>query len=277
MLPTRGSNHPLLQNKVMSGSSSSSSSSVAIDRPSKILKYLYLGSKVHAKSKSLLLELKVTHVLNCTPKRSVDPENGCPNYFEKERTFTYRRIPVFDNRGEDILGHMEAAFKFIEEGKHYGNVLVHCHKGISRSASFVLGYLMKKNEMTLDEALGHVQSCRPIVQPNESFMSQLKQYDSQLSLRRSQEVEAWDSHVQNSGSSAIHKGATTIGPCMPSRPEAKIESPHANAKDSANSEPSCTNVDGGNGDASKRNGAPPSHDTFDDDIPTSAPLKKAKL
>lgn len=71
---------------------------------------------------------------------------------------------------------MESAYLFIEEGRHYGNVLVHCHKGISRSASFVMGYLMKKNDLTWDEALSFLQMSRPIVQPNESFLQQLKQY-----------------------------------------------------------------------------------------------------
>ena len=84
-------------------------------------------------------------------------ESGCPNFYEKEKLFRYKRIPIFDNRGEDILSHMNEVFLFIEEGKHYGNVLVHCLKGVSRSVSFVIAYLMKYNEMTLDEALSYIQ------------------------------------------------------------------------------------------------------------------------
>ena len=72
---------------------------------------------------------------------------------------------------------METAINFIEQGKHYGSVLVHCHKGISRSASFIIGYLMKKNSFTFIEALSHVQTCRPIVQPNDSFTAQLINYE----------------------------------------------------------------------------------------------------
>lgn len=145
-------------------------------KPSQILSYLYLGGKADAKAKDVLQKLKIKYILNCTPQRSVDPENGCPNFYEKERLFVYKRIPIFDNQGEDILSHMETAFKFIEESKHYGNVLVHCHKGVSRSAAFVIGYLMKKNELTLEEALAHVQMIRPVVQPNSSFLSQLSKY-----------------------------------------------------------------------------------------------------
>ena len=73
---------------------------------------------------------------------SLDPEAGCPNFFEGRTPplFSYKRIPIFDNRGEDILQYMEGAISFIEQSKHYGSVLVHCNKGVSRSASFVIGY-----------------------------------------------------------------------------------------------------------------------------------------
>jgi hypothetical protein len=37
--------------------------------PSKILKYLFLGGKQHAKDRQSLRDLKITHILNCTPPR----------------------------------------------------------------------------------------------------------------------------------------------------------------------------------------------------------------
>ena len=51
------------------------------------------------------------------PFRSLDPEAGCPNFFESRTPppFTYKRIPIFDNRGEDILQYMEGAVSFIEQ------------------------------------------------------------------------------------------------------------------------------------------------------------------
>jgi len=143
---------------------------------SAVLGYLYIGGKSDAKDKAKLQKMGIKYILNCTPPRTLDRENGCPNFYEKEKSFVYKRISIFDNKGEDILSHLETAYNFIEEGKHYGKVLVHCHKGVSRSASFVIGYLMKKNEFTFDEALAHVQSCRPVVQPNTSFLQQLRTY-----------------------------------------------------------------------------------------------------
>jgi hypothetical protein len=128
-----------------------------MSKPTQVLPFLFLGGKTEAKSKDVLQKLKIKYILNCTPSRNMDPEAGCPCFFEKEQLFKYLRIPIFDNRGEDILGHMESALRFIEEGKHYGGVLVHCLRGVSRSASFVIGYLMKYNEMTVPEALSYLQ------------------------------------------------------------------------------------------------------------------------
>lgn len=46
---------------------------------------------------------------------SMDPSNGVPNFFEKDRSMTYKRVAVFDNRGEDLLQHLESCISFIEQ------------------------------------------------------------------------------------------------------------------------------------------------------------------
>mmetsp|Transcript_2422 Transcript_2422/g.4034 ORF Transcript_2422/g.4034 Transcript_2422/m.4034 type:complete len:227 (-) Transcript_2422:1-681(-) len=173
---------------------------------SQVLSYLYLGGKADAKDKTKLQKLKIKYILNCTPPRTVDPEAGCPNFYEKEKSFVYKRIPIFDNKGEDIIAHMSAAYNFIEESKHHGNILVHCHKGVSRSASFVIGYLMRKNEFTLDEAVAHVQMCRPVVNPNSSFLVQLETFQSSL-------ITATDPPTESNSIDASAQAC--IGPSMP--------------------------------------------------------------
>lgn len=55
----------------------------------------------------------LAHILVCFA--SLDPEAGVPNYFEKDRSFIYKRVPIFDNRGEDIICHMDAVYAFIEQ------------------------------------------------------------------------------------------------------------------------------------------------------------------
>ena len=111
---------------------------------------------------------------------------------------------------------MDQSFRFIEEGKHYGGVLVHCHKGVSRSSTYVIGYLMKKNEMSLQEALEFVKSIRPIIMPNLAFMAQLKTYEMQLDNERGLVVKQSSNasiHCPSSGSSADDIGPA-MGPSM---------------------------------------------------------------
>ena len=72
----------------------------------------------------------------------------------------------------------------IEIGYHFldwiletnNNVLVHCMAGISRSASLVIYYFMKKYNINFDDALKMVKGKRNIINPNDSFKLQLKQF-----------------------------------------------------------------------------------------------------
>lgn len=112
------------------------------------------------------------------------------NFIEQVSLFLF---PSFSNSGErkpdpeDEVICMHAVYS--RQSKHYGAILVHCRQGVSRSASFVIGYLMKKQEMTSAEALAHVRMFRPIVSPNAAFMAQLKRYDEILSLERAKMIE----------------------------------------------------------------------------------------
>ena len=64
-----------------------------------------------------------------------------------------------------------------------GRVLVHCKMGISRSASTVCAYLMKSLNWSLEQALSHVKTCRPIANPNDGFIQQLKIYEGMLAAQ----------------------------------------------------------------------------------------------
>lgn len=45
----------------------------------------------------------------------MDTSNGVSNFFEKDKSMTYKRVPVFDNRGEDLLQHFASCISFIEQ------------------------------------------------------------------------------------------------------------------------------------------------------------------
>jgi hypothetical protein len=61
-----------------------------------------------------------------------------------------------------------------------GNILVHCAQGVSRSATIVAGYLMRKESMSCQEALSFIKCLRPVSGPNDGFRAQLKQLEKEL-------------------------------------------------------------------------------------------------
>ena len=57
--------------------------------------------------------------------------------------------------------------------------MVHCAQGRSRSASLVIGWLIKVHSLSYDDALDYVKKRRAVVQPNVGFIRQLKTISSQ--------------------------------------------------------------------------------------------------
>lgn len=61
----------------------------------------------------------------------------------------------------------------INNSRH-GHVLVHCAAGLSRSATVVISWLMRRYQWNVQLAMAFVRSCRPIIHPNSSFMDYLR-------------------------------------------------------------------------------------------------------
>ncbi|XP_022703999.1 dual specificity protein phosphatase 1-A-like [Varroa jacobsoni] len=139
--------------------------------PVEILPHLFLGSEYHASNKATLQRLKITALLNVS--------HNCPNHFED--VFRYMAIPVEDSTSEDIGVWFRRAIEFINDVKASGGkVLVHCHAGISRSATICMAYLMATLRLRMEDAYEHVKSRRKIISPNFSFMGQLLSFESQV-------------------------------------------------------------------------------------------------
>ena len=79
-----------------------------------------------------------------------------------------------DTLDEDIVRILDEAYRWIEEEKIKGNVLVHCIAGVSRSSTVCLYYLMRRWRWTLEESLKQLRSVRPCVRPNDGFLKGLK-------------------------------------------------------------------------------------------------------
>lgn len=59
-----------------------------------------------------------------------------------------------------------------------GAVLVHCAQGVSRSATLVAGYLMWRERLGCDAAVAVVRATRPIADPNDGFVLQLREFEA---------------------------------------------------------------------------------------------------
>jgi hypothetical protein len=83
--------------------------------------------------------------------------------FHINDTVRERISRIFDTAYDEID-------KYSSKGKH---VLVHCAAGISRSATIVIMYLMRKHGMSVTTAYKYVAARRPIINPNTRFMHEL--------------------------------------------------------------------------------------------------------
>lgn len=94
----------------------------------------------------------------------------------------YRKF-FWTHNQENLIADFMSAFAFIDEARSAGkNILVHCQCGVSRSASLIIGYVMKANKMTLNQAYEFVKDRSPYISPNMSLVYQLVEFEKTLRL-----------------------------------------------------------------------------------------------
>ena len=138
----------------------------------RVLDWLYVGDKTVAKDRALLRQLNVRYVLNVTPPRT---EGGVANFFEKEGSIEYLRLPLRDLNTESVLPLLPAAVEFLRRAhvRDDGCALVHCNEGRSRSVALVTGFLVLTRGLSSSDALALVREVRPRAEPKEAFVRQL--------------------------------------------------------------------------------------------------------
>ncbi|XP_057326278.1 dual specificity protein phosphatase MPK-4 [Microplitis mediator] len=132
---------------------------------------LYLGNLTAATDIKWLKDTKITHIL------TVD---SCPlpRQIELLPNINLKFIKITDMPREDILTFFEDTYNFIDNAlQDDKKILVHCYFGVSRSATLVIAYIMKKYKMTYEDAYELVKSKRRFVGPNPGFIAQLKLYE----------------------------------------------------------------------------------------------------
>ncbi|CAF1115819.1 unnamed protein product [Adineta steineri] len=93
----------------------------------------------------------------------------------------YEKVHVQDIPSASIRIYFDRLTDRIEQNLQDGKkTLVHCYVGRSRSATIILAYLMKYQQMSLRDAFYYLRSRRPIVGPNFGFIRQLMAYEKSL-------------------------------------------------------------------------------------------------
>eukprot|EP01137_Pigoraptor_chileana_P002504 Opistho-2@2332 len=140
--------------------------------PSEILPFLFLGTEKNSGDLPILESLNISIILNVAKE--------CSNQFDDGRML-YKKCPLEDSSTENIRRVFDEAFEFIDSARRQNRrVLVHCLGGVSRSVAVVIGYLMSRYSMNLDDAYSFVRERRPMIAPNLNFMGQLLELQEEL-------------------------------------------------------------------------------------------------
>lgn len=103
----------------------------------------------------------------------------CINLSQTKRTRQGVDIDIYDSPEANIKKYFDKCVKYIKKHKR---VLVYCMAGISRSATICIAYLMNMG-LSLEKSMERMRRCRPIVNPNEGFMRQLREYEKELNQK----------------------------------------------------------------------------------------------
>ncbi|XP_034194324.1 dual specificity protein phosphatase MPK-4 [Osmia lignaria lignaria] len=137
-----------------------------------IIPGLFLGNLTAATDIEWLKETKINYILtadSCPLPRKI--QELLPN-------LTIKYIQVTDMPREDLLTHFEDSYEFIDHALQLNDkILVHCYFGVSRSATLVIAYLMKKYKRSFSDSFEEVKGKRRFVEPNAGFLAQLKLYE----------------------------------------------------------------------------------------------------
>ena len=161
----------------------------------------YLGNISAAKN---LENIKTFNVKNIVSILSEEEISNLPELY-RENDINHCIISANDSLDQIISPYLEETSDWIKEALKNGNVLVHCLLGISRSASFVISYLMYNKFMGYQVALDFVKNMRPRVNPNKIFEIQLKQQSKKLMIIEDEipnsfmPFQIWDSskHIES--------------------------------------------------------------------------------
>ncbi|KAG5511388.1 hypothetical protein JKF63_07351 [Porcisia hertigi] len=135
---------------------------------------LAVGSWRDASDMALLKAHRIRYVLNVA--KEVAPMEDADRIAQRNDIVS-EWIPMSDSHTQDVSEHFLKAFRFIERARNdHSRVLVHCRRGISRSAAIVVAYLMASEHRSYEDALRFVTERRSCVSLNLAFHECLSEF-----------------------------------------------------------------------------------------------------
>jgi atypical dual specificity phosphatase len=135
---------------------------------------LFVGSARAANDLTMLRRKGIDAVLSAGTKFTADMYTQHRDVIAEHLVVTAKDVPeqnliVFWNDTNAWLArHLD---------QRGARVLVHCQKGMSRSASIAAAFLIAHRNMSLDVALRTLKTRRAIVAPNRGFLQQLRHFE----------------------------------------------------------------------------------------------------
>uniref|UniRef100_A0A671PFI2 Dual specificity protein phosphatase n=1 Tax=Sinocyclocheilus anshuiensis TaxID=1608454 RepID=A0A671PFI2_9TELE len=146
---------------------------------------VFIGNEETARNRAKLKGMGITHILNAANSLKGKVNTGVAYY--QGRSLNYYDVPAVDKCSFKVSEYFFPAAQFIHQAlsnpESKNKVLVHCKRGISRSATLFLAYLMIHHDMMVEDAIDHVIEVRRI-RPNIGFLKQLTILNSNLKSRR---------------------------------------------------------------------------------------------
>jgi hypothetical protein len=146
---------------------------------SELLPWLYLSGELPSCNEEIIQRLDIRVIINCAGE-------VVPNAFENNlnqggRQVSYLTLCLRDGPFEDVFSLFYRVIRAIESARRDGGAaLIHCHQGVSRSATFAIAYLMWAGGLSFSSAYNYTRSVREVVSPNAGFLCQLVEWEAFL-------------------------------------------------------------------------------------------------
>eukprot|EP01084_Bolivina_argentea_P206327 352301_1 len=145
---------------------------------------IYLSGSYIAQNMEWLKYNKIGAILNCAATNI----KHCSSVYTDKCDIILKQLPINDtSKDKNIMNqYINDGINFINEciEEKKLKILVHCSAGMSRSATVLIAYLMKRNQWDLLKTFKFVRSKRKYVYPNLGFWQLLIEMNNSMFNRK---------------------------------------------------------------------------------------------